>query len=158
MIKKFDGTIFFWRESKFFFGGGRGANERPGTDHMASGLMRGLAKQTEGHGNSITELAQWGRFGENHTTFEKSLIRETKNLSTDGDSSTDTKKILLVKQNSPKRRKKLRSKFTHFYEHTFLDLRQLLPPNSPQGFQKSKKFGHKTLGIWAKRRLNRVNK
>ena len=33
---------------------------------------------------------------------KKSLIRETKNLSTDADSSTDTKKILLVRQNSPK--------------------------------------------------------
>ena len=33
---------------------------------------------------------------------KKSFIRDTKNLSTDADSSTDTKKILLVRQNSPK--------------------------------------------------------
>ena len=34
-------------------------------------------------------------------TKKKSRIRETKNLSTDADSSTNTKKILLVRQNSP---------------------------------------------------------
>ena len=32
---------------------------------------------------------------------KKSRIRETKHLSTDADSSTDTKKILLVRQNLP---------------------------------------------------------
>ena len=35
--------------------------------------------------------------------YKKSRIRETKHLSTDADSSTDTKKILLVGQNSPKK-------------------------------------------------------
>ena len=52
-------------------------NERPGNDHVTSEPMRGLKKtapdgadrqkdtQTHGHGNSITELAQWGRFNEN---------------------------------------------------------------------------------------------
>ena len=34
--------------------------------------------------------------------FKKSRIQETKHLSTVADSSTDTKKILLVRQNSPK--------------------------------------------------------
>ena len=54
------------------WGGGR-TNERPGTDHVTSGPMRGLKKtasngankQTSGHGDSLTESAQWGRFSEN---------------------------------------------------------------------------------------------
>ena len=53
--------------------GGGLNNERPGTDHVISGPMRGLQKtasdgaerqtntQTGGHCNSVTELAQWGR-------------------------------------------------------------------------------------------------
>ena len=48
-------------------------NERPGTDRVISGPMRGLTKnctqwrkQTYGHGNSMTELAQWGRFSEHY--------------------------------------------------------------------------------------------
>ena len=44
-----------------------------GTDHVISGSMRGLRKtpsdganrHTDGHGDSMTELAQWGRFSEN---------------------------------------------------------------------------------------------
>ena len=54
--------------------GGR-TNERPGTDHVISGPMRGLGKnctrwrrqtdtQTQGHGDSMTNSAQWGRVGE----------------------------------------------------------------------------------------------
>ena len=35
---------------------------------------------------------------------KKSRIRETKHLSTDADSSTDTKNILLGRQNSPKKK------------------------------------------------------
>ena len=65
-----------YRVSKFpsFQGreGGR-TNERPGTDHVTSGPMRGLEKnctrwrrqthiQTDGHGDSMTESAQWVRF------------------------------------------------------------------------------------------------
>ena len=62
----------------FVGGGGRGlTNERPGTDHVISGPMRGLEKnctqwrrktnrhtdtQTHGHGDSMTESAKWGRF------------------------------------------------------------------------------------------------
>ena len=56
-----------------FGGGGRGTNERPGSDHMISGPIRGLKKTTDdgadtqrhGIGDSITELAQLGRFSEN---------------------------------------------------------------------------------------------
>ena len=36
--------------------------------------------------------------------IQKSRIRETKHLSTNADSSTDTKKILLVRQNLPKKK------------------------------------------------------
>ena len=48
-----------------------------GTDHVISGPMRGLKKtasngadkqthrHTDGHGDSMTELALWGRFSEN---------------------------------------------------------------------------------------------
>ena len=42
-------------------------NERPGTDHVISVPMRGIKKctfcanvQTDGHGNSMAESAQWG--------------------------------------------------------------------------------------------------
>ena len=55
---------------------GGGTNERPGTDHVTSGPMRGLEKnctrwrrhtntQTHRNGDSMTNLAQWGRVGEN---------------------------------------------------------------------------------------------
>ena len=64
----------------FFFGGG--TNERPGTDHVTSGPMRGLGKKlhpmaqnqsttdphTHGHGDSMTEWAQWGQFSKNKLT------------------------------------------------------------------------------------------
>ena len=65
--------------------GGRGrergrTNKRPGTVYVTSGPMRTLEKklhpiaqtdiqtdiQTHGYGDSMTELAQWGRFHENH--------------------------------------------------------------------------------------------
>ena len=47
-----------------------------GTDHVIQGPMRGLnincirwrkqtIRQKDGHGDSMTESAQWGRFGEN---------------------------------------------------------------------------------------------
>ena len=53
------------------------ANERPGTDHVILRPMRGLYKNctrwlnrqtdrhTEGHGDLLTNSAQWGRVGEN---------------------------------------------------------------------------------------------
>ena len=56
-------------------------NERPGTDHVISGPMRGLKKtasdganrqtntQTDGHSDSMTETAQWGQFSENTKTI-----------------------------------------------------------------------------------------
>ena len=58
---------------------GRGVRGRPGTDHVNSGPMRGLEKKlhlmaqtdtqtdrhTDGHGDLLTNSAQWGRVGEN---------------------------------------------------------------------------------------------
>ena len=44
-------------------------NERPGSDHVTSGPMRGLEifspDGANGHGDSMTEMAQWGRISEN---------------------------------------------------------------------------------------------
>ena len=51
--------------------------------------------------------------------LKKSRIRETKHLSTDADSSTDTKKILLVRQNSPKNKLFVRGDFTPFINKSF---------------------------------------
>ena len=52
-------------------GDGR-TNERPGTDHAISWAIKGLKKnctrwcrQTDRHGDSMTESAHWGRFSEN---------------------------------------------------------------------------------------------
>ena len=59
----------------FYFFVGGGTNERLRTEHVISGPMRGLKKlnlmaqthkQTDGHGDSMTESAQWGRFSDNY--------------------------------------------------------------------------------------------
>ena len=57
--------------------GGRETNERPGTDNVTSGQMRGLEKnctrwcrqtdkqtdkQTDGHRDSMNETSRWDRF------------------------------------------------------------------------------------------------
>ena len=89
---------------------------------------------------------------------KKSRVRETKNLLTDADSSTDTKKILLVRQNLSKiKNKKLRCDLTPFmsksiqiWDHSF----PFLPKYSKN--LKSLDIGLQELG--AKRRLNGVNK
>ena len=67
---------FFQRGWGKLFGGW--GNDRPGTNHMTSGPIRGLEKKTatnaanrhtnkqkDGHGNSMIESAKWGRFSEN---------------------------------------------------------------------------------------------
>ena len=68
---EFWGSVGDWGGRR---GGGMGgwANERPGTDHVTSGPMIGLEKTAldgantntqphmDGHGNSMTESAQWG--------------------------------------------------------------------------------------------------
>ena len=73
---------FFLMVKKQKNGGGQGrerdgSNQMPGTDHVASGPMRGLKKncirwrkqtsrQTDGHCNSMTESTQWGHFSKNY--------------------------------------------------------------------------------------------
>ena len=60
-------------------------NERPGTDHVILGPMRGLEKNftrwhgqthrhTEGHGDSMTNSAQRGRVGENQVIQDLFLV------------------------------------------------------------------------------------
>ena len=95
--------------------------------------------------------------------LKKSCIRETKNLSTDADSSTDTKKIRLGRQNLPKNKLFVRRNFTPFMSKSFQTWDYFFPftGNSntcPQGFQKSKKCGLWTSGSGGKKRLNRINK
>ena len=74
--KKFKGhpNFLFFSFGCIFWGGrggreGRRTNERTGTDHVTSVPKRGLKKlhsmaETEGHGNNMTELVQWGQFSE----------------------------------------------------------------------------------------------
>ena len=71
---------------------------------------------------------------------KKSCIRETKNLSTDADSSNDTKKILLVRQNSQQQKIFFTRQFYTLHEEKFSNLRPLLSITFPQGFQEPKKF------------------
>ena len=79
-----------------------------------------------------------------------------KNLSTDADSSTDTKKILHVRQNLPKKKKKKKLRqFYTLYELKFSNLRPLLFITFPQEFWKSKKFGHWTMGNGGKKMFKR---
>ena len=73
-------TIFF-----FFCGGG--ANDRPGPDHLTSGPMRGLKKtapsgantqtdgHTSGHGDSMTESANWGQFSEKQLLMDLGSLK-----------------------------------------------------------------------------------
>ena len=86
--------------------------------------------------------------------FNKSRIQETKHLSTDADSSNDTKKILLVRPNLST--KKVARQLYTLYEQKYSNLKQLLSISFSQGLRKSKKFG--LLEVGAKRRLNRVKK
>ena len=62
--------------------GGTGGNERPGTDPLTSGPMRGLEKtapdgtepHTDRYGDSMSESAQWGRFSENNFGPQKKYL------------------------------------------------------------------------------------
>ena len=77
---------------------------------------------------------------------KKSRIQETKNLLTDADSSTNTKKKLLVGQKSPKKNTFFARRFYTLYEQKFSNLRPLHSITFPQEFRKFKKFGHWTSG------------
>ena len=81
-------------------------------------------------------------------------IRETKHLWTDADSSTDTKQILLVKQNSLKIKLIFERQFYTPYEQNYLNLRPFLSISYHQGFRKSKKFGHWTFGSGGNKTCN----
>ena len=80
---------------------------------------------------------------------KKSRIRETKHLSTDADSSTDTKKILLLRQKSSKIKKKIAWQFYTLYEQKYSNPKPLL--STSQGFGKLKKFRHWTSGSGGKK-------
>ena len=78
--------------------------------------------------------------------MKKSRIRETKHLSTDADSSTDTKKILLVRQYSLKIKLVFARRFYTLYKQRYSNLRPLASISFSQGLRKFKKFGHWTSG------------
>ena len=65
---------------------------------------------------------------------------------TDADSSTDTTKILLVRQIHRKTYFIFARRFYTIYEQKFSNLRPLTSITFPQGFWKSKIFWHWTLG------------
>ena len=73
---------------------------------------------------------------------------ETMNLATDADSSTDTKK-------HPASKAKCARRLYTLYEQKFSNLRHLLSNTFPQGFRKSKKFGHWTFRSGGKKRFKR---
>ena len=96
-------------------------------------------------------------------TSEKSHIWETKILSTNEDSNTDTKKILLVRQSLPrKRRRKKMNKFcghfTPFMSKGFQILDQFFPLLFPRDSENLKSVDIWLWEVGAKRPLNRVRK
>ena len=76
-------------------------------------------------------------------------------LSTDADSSTDTKKILLARQNSPKTIFFLRSNFTPFMSKSLTIWDHFFPFTFPQGFLISKKFRNWISGSGGKKMFKR---
>ena len=82
--------------------------------------------------------------------FSKFRIRETKHLSTDADSSTNTKKILLVRQN-------LR-RFNTLYKQKFSNLRQFFPLLFPKDSENLKSLDIGPWEVGTKRRLTRAKK
>ena len=89
-------TTSSWSSEEFptnIFGGKRPPNQRPGSDHVTWGPMRGLEKNRMGRGQHATQ--SWTRWltdqlGPEGPSWWKSRIRETLNLSIDADSRTDT--------------------------------------------------------------------
>ena len=82
---------------------------------------------------------------------KKFHLRETKNLSTNADSSTITKKILLIRQNSPKNTFFFaRGDFTTFMSKVFKSESTSFH-YFPQGLRRSKKFRHWTSGSGGKK-------
>ena len=69
---------------------------------------------------------------------KRSSIRETKHLLTDADSTTYTKNILLVRQNSQKEYNFFARQFYTIYEQKYSNLRPPFSITFPQGFQNLK--------------------
>ena len=80
-------------------------------------------------------------------SYKKSRIRKTKHLSTDADSSTDTKKILLVRQNSSK--KKMQDNFSPFMSQS-IQIWAISFHYFSQRIPNLKNFGHLTSGSGGK--------
>ena len=74
---------------------------------------------------------------------------------TDEDSKTDTKKILLVRQNLPKNKLFFARLFYTLLKEKFSNLRLLLSITFPQGFRKFKKFGQWALESGGKKTFKR---
>ena len=89
---------------------------------------------------------------------KKSRIRKTKHLSTNADRSTNTKKILVVRQNSPKNKLLVRCNFTPFMSKRFTIRDHFFPLLFPKNseYLKSLDIGFQEVG--AKKRLKGVNK
>ena len=80
-------------------------------------------------------------------------------LSTNVDSSTNTKKILLVRKNSTKKKKIVFARQFHtIYEQKFSNLIPLLFITFPPRFCESKKLGHWTFGSGGKMTVKRSEK
>ena len=89
---------------------------------------------------------------------QKCHTRETLNLSTDADSSTDTKKILLVRQSLPKKNFFLCGNLTPFICKSFQIWDNFFPFLFPKDFGNLKSFN---IGLWevgVSKPLNEVNK
>ena len=82
-------------------------------------------------------------------------MRETKHLSTDADSSTDAKKILLLRKIRQRKKKILHGDFTPFISKSFQIWDHFCPLSHyitfSKVFWKSKKFGNLTFGSGGKK-------
>ena len=87
---------------------------------------------------------------------KKSCIKETKHFSTDAESSTDTKKILLERQNLMKFFFLLNCNFTPFMNKSFQILDHFFPLLFPKNFENEKSLDIGLYKRGAKRRLNRA--
>ena len=82
--------------------------------------------------------------------LQKSRIKEKKNVLTNADSSTDTKKILLVRQNSPKNYLFCAWRFYTPMSKKIQIWDNFFPLLSPKDSENLKKFGHWTSGSGGK--------
>ena len=104
-----------------------------------------VKRQTDGQTDRQTDISTFRKHRPRGSMLSKSRIPETKHLLNNWDSNTDTKKILLVRQNLRKTNFFVRQFYTH-YKEKFLNLKQLLSITFHPRFWKSKKIGHWTSG------------